>query len=78
MPFTSKHSMSKGSYATSSRSRTGSREDLAGHTAYGGTTLGMYAGAQGMERPLPPRSGPSGYAHRPRSVDLVTPYVVGV
>lgn len=36
---------------------------------YYGTTGGM-----GMDRPLPPRSGPSGYGHRPRSIDLVTPY----
>jgi hypothetical protein len=28
--------------------------------------------AVGMERPLPPRSG--GYSHRPRSMDLVTPF----
>jgi hypothetical protein len=28
----------------------------------------------GMDRPLPPRSGPSGYGHRPKSIDLVTPF----
>ncbi|KAH8801509.1 hypothetical protein F5884DRAFT_824591 [Xylogone sp. PMI_703] len=50
-----------------------SREDLPG---YAKTYGGMYAGAQGMDRPLPPRSGPSGYGHRPRSVDLVTPFSV--
>jgi len=33
------------------------------------------SGLVGMERPLPPRSG--GYSHRPRSIDLVTPYSVG-
>lgn len=35
----------------------------------------MASGMVGMERPLPPRSG--GYSHRPRSMDLVTPYSVG-
>lgn len=33
------------------------------------------SGMVGMERPLPPRSG--GYSHRPRSMDLVTPYSLG-
>ena len=33
------------------------------------------SGLVGMERPLPPRSG--GYSHRPRSIDLVTPYSLG-
>jgi hypothetical protein len=33
------------------------------------------SGLVGMERPLPPRSG--GYSHRPRSMDLVTPYSSG-
>jgi hypothetical protein len=28
----------------------------------------------GMDRPLPPGSGPSGCGHRPRSIDLVTPF----
>jgi len=36
--------------------------------------LYAYGKAMGMDRPLPPRSGPGGYAHRPRSIDLVTPY----
>jgi len=31
-------------------------------------------GGMGMDRPLPPRSGPGGYGHRPRSIDLVTPF----
>jgi len=31
-------------------------------------------GGMGMDRPLPPRSGPGGYGHRPKSIDLVTPY----
>ena len=34
-------------------------------------------GGMGMDRPLPPRSGPGGYGHRPRSIDLVTPFSVG-
>lgn len=38
-------------------------------TANYGSTGGM-----GMDRPLPPRSGPGGYGHRPRSIDLVTPF----
>jgi hypothetical protein len=33
------------------------------------------SGMVGMERPLPPRSG--GFSHRPRSIDLVTPYSLG-
>lgn len=38
-------------------------------TAGYGSTVGM-----GMDRPLPSRTGPAGYSHRPRSVDLVTPF----
>jgi hypothetical protein len=51
-----------------------SREDL---HSYG--TVGGYGntGGMGMDRPLPPRSGPGGYGHRPRSIDLVTPYTTG-
>jgi hypothetical protein len=45
----------------------GSREDL---YAYG-SAAGM---SGGMDRPLPPRSGPGGYGHRPKSIDLVTPF----
>jgi len=48
---------------------------------YGATTGGAYTaagygstGGMGMDRPLPPRSGPGGYGHRPRSIDLVTPF----
>ncbi|PQE18925.1 life-span regulatory factor domain-containing protein [Rutstroemia sp. NJR-2017a BVV2] len=37
-----------------------------------------YAVGGGMDRPLPPRSGPGGYGHRPRSIDLVTPYSTGI
>jgi len=46
--------------------------------AYGGT-IGGYGttGGMGMDRPLPPRSGPGGYGHRPKSIDLVTPFAVG-
>ncbi|PQE10825.1 life-span regulatory factor protein [Rutstroemia sp. NJR-2017a BBW] len=38
----------------------------------------LYAVGGGMDRPLPPRSGPGGYGHRPRSIDLVTPYSTGI
>ena len=46
-------------------------------TTYGTPTIGGYGstGGMGMDRPLPPRSGPGGYGHRPRSIDLVTPYL---
>ncbi|KAH6664973.1 hypothetical protein B0J14DRAFT_492931, partial [Halenospora varia] len=60
-------SQSYGGAATSGRSR----EDLynygRSHSNFGST------GGMGMDRPLPPRSGPGGYGHRPRSIDLVTP-----
>ncbi|KAG9230008.1 hypothetical protein BJ875DRAFT_386096, partial [Amylocarpus encephaloides] len=53
-----------------------SREDLysygRSHGTYGNT------GGMGMDRPLPPRSGPGGYGHRPKSIDLVTPVSGGV
>lgn len=45
-----------------------SREDAYSYGAAYGNTGGM-----GMDRPLPPRGGPGGYGHRPRSIDLVTP-----
>lgn len=49
-----------------------SKEDFYGAAkiqgAYGNT------GGMGMDRPLPPRTGPSGYGHRPKSIDLVTPF----
>jgi hypothetical protein len=49
-----------------------SREDLysygKSHGAVNYNTMG------GMDRPLPPRGGPGGYGHRPKSVDLVTPF----
>jgi hypothetical protein len=50
-----------------------SKEDL---YAYGKSQGGTYYGAagMGMDRPLPPRSGPGGYGHRPKSIDLVTPF----
>lgn len=50
-----------------------SREDL---YAYGKSHGYGNAGGLGlgMDRPLPPRTGPSGYGHRPRSIDLVTPF----
>jgi hypothetical protein len=45
----------------------------------GGGYAAGYAGTggMGMDRPLPPRSGPGGYGHRPRSIDLVTPFPGG-
>ncbi|KAI9047953.1 hypothetical protein LZ554_007755 [Drepanopeziza brunnea f. sp. 'monogermtubi'] len=57
-----------------------SREDL---YAYGKSQMGGggggggygSTGGMGMDRPLPPRTGPSGYGHRPKSIDLVTPLV---
>ncbi|RFU34978.1 hypothetical protein B7463_g1347, partial [Scytalidium lignicola] len=68
-----------GPNCTSNHTSTRSREDLHSYArTYGGVGTGVYAGAQGMERPLPPRTGPSGYGHRPRSVDLVTPFSVGL
>jgi hypothetical protein len=59
--------------------RTGRDESTYGATA---KSYGAYQGAagygntggMGMDRPLPPRSGPGGYGHRPRSIDLVTPF----
>lgn len=48
-----------------------SREDL--YASGNGQTF-TSTGGMGMDRPLPPRSGPGGYGHRPRSIDLVTPY----
>ena len=43
------------------------------------TPAGGYGctGGMGMDRPLPPRSGPGGYGNRPKSIDLVTPYTPG-
>ncbi|EKD17582.1 hypothetical protein MBM_04443 [Drepanopeziza brunnea f. sp. 'multigermtubi' MB_m1] len=68
------HMSAAGTSASSGRSR----EDL---YAYGKSQMagggggGGYGstGGMGMDRPLPPRTGPSGYGHRPRSIDLVTP-----
>lgn len=53
-----------------------SREDLYSYGKSHGTAVGGYGntGGMGMDRPLPPRSGPGGYGHRPRSIDLVTPF----
>ena len=55
-----------------------SREDLHGYGS-GSAVVGGFGstGGMGMDRPLPPRSGPGGYGHRPRSIDLVTPYSTG-
>lgn len=52
-----------GSYTTSQSGNGRSREDLY-----------SYGKNLGMDRPLPPRSGPGNYGHRPKSIDLVTPY----
>lgn len=46
-----------------------------GGYSYGNPTGEYVAGMKGMDRPLPPRS--AGFGHRPRSIDLVTPYGVG-
>ncbi len=53
-----------------------SREDLYSYGKSHGTAVGGYGntGGMGMDRPLPPRSGPGGYGHRPKSIDLVTPF----
>jgi len=76
------------SYNTVSQSYTGSgygRREVYGAAAksYGyapaSAVAGGYGntGGMGMDRPLPPRSGPGGYGHRPRSIDLVTPFSGG-
>ncbi len=65
-----------------------SREDLYSYgKSHGAVTPGYegaYAvggygstGGMGMDRPLPPRSGPGKYSHRPKSIDLVTPFSAG-
>ncbi|KUJ19477.1 uncharacterized protein LY89DRAFT_667425 [Mollisia scopiformis] len=59
-----------------------SREDLYGYGKSQGYGAGVAvsgagytsSGGMGMDRPLPPRSGPGGYGHRPKSIDLVTPF----
>ncbi|KAL3424980.1 hypothetical protein PVAG01_04261 [Phlyctema vagabunda] len=68
------------SYGASSASGSRSREDLhayGGAKSYGAGGYAPAAGGLGMDRPLPPRSGPGGYGHRPKSIDLVTPYATG-
>lgn len=77
-------STSYGAYGTVTGSTYGGKKDdyavakgyslgiiTTGAAGYGNT------GGMGMDRPLPPRSGPGGYGHRPRSIDLVTPYSQG-
>ncbi|CAG8954126.1 hypothetical protein HYFRA_00009230 [Hymenoscyphus fraxineus] len=70
--YTVSHSYnaSHSSYASGSGR---SREDLHSY----GRSYSTYgnAGGMGMDRPLPPRNGPGGYGHRPKSIDLVTPVV---
>jgi hypothetical protein len=67
-------SQSYGPYAANGYAR--SKEDLYAYGKSQATTTAGYYGATGlgMDRPLPPRSGPGGYGHRPRSIDLVTPF----
>ncbi|TVY41548.1 hypothetical protein LSUB1_G002004, partial [Lachnellula subtilissima] len=65
-------SQSYGAVQTSYVSSGGkSREDLYNY----GKSQSTYGQPGGMsrDRPLPPRSGPGGYGHRPKSIDLVTP-----
>ncbi|TVY46983.1 hypothetical protein LOCC1_G002887, partial [Lachnellula occidentalis] len=65
-------SQSYGAAQTNYASGSGkSREDLYNY----GKSQSTYGqpGGMGMDRPLPPRSGPGGYGHRPQSIDLVTP-----
>ncbi|TGO19228.1 hypothetical protein BTUL_0005g00770 [Botrytis tulipae] len=83
MPFTTKTTTPTplatpgNSYSNtgSSYSARRSREDL---YAFGAGQTFTSTGGMGMDRPLPPRSGPGGYGHRPRSIDLVTPFTPGV
>ncbi|PBP15723.1 hypothetical protein BUE80_DR013512 [Diplocarpon rosae] len=71
--------MTYGAHQSQSYGAGRSREDLHG---YGKNPGGAYGegggfgsmGGMGMDRPLPPRRGPSGYGHRPKSIDLVTPF----
>jgi len=59
---------------SASGSRRGSIVGNSNADAY--AAMGISAGAVGMERPLPHRYGGS-TSHRPRSVDLVTPFPAG-
>jgi hypothetical protein len=71
---TASQSYGNGYYATNGYAAR-SREDLYSYAKSHGAVGGYgNTGGMGMDRPLPPRSGPSGYGHRPRSIDLVTPY----
>lgn len=59
-------------YASTTASNTSYNSGLTDPYSLGqGLGLGLPRGS-GMDRPLPPRSG--GFAHRPKSVDLVTPF----
>ncbi|KAH8791173.1 hypothetical protein BGZ57DRAFT_752763, partial [Hyaloscypha finlandica] len=73
--YTTSQSYGGGYYATNGYAGR-SREDLYSYGKSHGTAVGGYGstGGMGMDRPLPPRSGPSGYGHRPKSIDLVTPF----
>ena len=83
MPFTTKTTTPTplvtpgNSYSNSGASHSArrSREDL---YSFGASQTFTNTGGMGMDRPLPPRSGPGGYVHRPRSIDLVTPFTPGV
>ncbi|KAH8594985.1 hypothetical protein B0O99DRAFT_168542 [Bisporella sp. PMI_857] len=57
------------------------KEEYSAAKSYGHTVaspIGQYGntGGMGMDRPLPPRTG-GGYGHRPKSIDLVTPFSLG-
>ena len=81
-PYTVSQSPSYGvqsstGYPTYGYANGGSREDLYSYgNSHTHTATAGYAntGGMGMDRPLPPRSGPGGYGHRPKSIDLVTPF----
>ncbi|PBP15510.1 hypothetical protein BUE80_DR013737 [Diplocarpon rosae] len=73
--------MTYGAHQSPSYGAGRSREDLHGYGKNSGGVYGEAGGfgsmggmGMGMDRPLPPRTGPSGYGHRPKSIDLVTPF----
>lgn len=71
--YNSSQSQSYNAYSTNGSG--GACEGYGGAKSYGGAGYGLgNAGTMGMDRPLPPRGGPGGYGHRPRSIDLVTPF----
>lgn len=91
MPFTSSSSATTPSHSYTQSSIHSydigsSREDLhapvsysygnatSSTTGYGNVVYSTYGVSSGMDRPLPPRGGPG---HRPKSIDLVTPFANG-